>query len=102
MKFPTLGESNSTMCLHSSYLPLPTPISLSPAHVVCTRSRKKAAFYYYYCLLFSCLPFALSPAVIILVVRMPQVINDIKLDFKDVLLRPKRSSLKSRADVRTV
>jgi GMP reductase len=25
--------------------------------------------------------------------------NDIKLDFKDVLIRPKRSSLKSRKDV---
>ncbi len=32
---------------------------------------------------------------------MPQVINEIKLDFKDVLLRPKRSSLRSRADVRS-
>ncbi len=31
---------------------------------------------------------------------MPHVIHDIKLDFKDVLLRPKRSSLKSRAEVR--
>ena len=31
---------------------------------------------------------------------MPHVINEIKLDFKDVLLRPKRSALKSRADVR--
>lgn len=30
---------------------------------------------------------------------MPDVINDVKLDFKDVLLRPKRSALKSRADV---
>lgn len=30
---------------------------------------------------------------------MPNVINDVKLDFKDVLLRPKRSALKSRADV---
>ncbi|KAJ8672682.1 hypothetical protein QAD02_003942 [Eretmocerus hayati] len=30
---------------------------------------------------------------------MPNIINDIKLDFKDVLLRPKRSTLKSRADV---
>lgn len=30
---------------------------------------------------------------------MPNVINEIKLDFKDVLLRPKRSALKSRADV---
>ena len=32
---------------------------------------------------------------------MPHVINEIKLDFKDVLLRPKRSALKSRADVRS-
>ncbi|XP_058806277.1 GMP reductase 1-like [Phymastichus coffea] len=30
---------------------------------------------------------------------MPNIINDIKLDFKDVLLRPKRSTLKSRSDV---
>lgn len=30
---------------------------------------------------------------------MPHIDNDVKLDFKDVLLRPKRSTLKSRADV---
>lgn len=30
---------------------------------------------------------------------MPNIINEIKLDFKDVLLRPKRSTLKSRSDV---
>uniref|UniRef100_A0ABD2WX95 GMP reductase n=1 Tax=Trichogramma kaykai TaxID=54128 RepID=A0ABD2WX95_9HYME len=30
---------------------------------------------------------------------MPNIINDVKLDFKDVLLRPKRSTLKSRSDV---
>lgn len=30
---------------------------------------------------------------------MPNIINDIKLDFKDVLLRPKRSTLKSRSEV---
>lgn len=30
---------------------------------------------------------------------MPRIDNDIKLDFKDVLLRPKRSTLKSRKDV---
>ncbi|XP_015916263.2 GMP reductase 2 [Parasteatoda tepidariorum] len=30
---------------------------------------------------------------------MPRIENDIKLDFKDVLLRPKRSTLKSRNDV---
>ncbi|KAL7632637.1 UNVERIFIED_CONTAM: hypothetical protein RMT77_017016 [Armadillidium vulgare] len=30
---------------------------------------------------------------------MPRIDNDIKLDFKDVLLRPKRSTLKSRNDV---
>ncbi|CAG2065158.1 unnamed protein product, partial [Timema podura] len=30
---------------------------------------------------------------------MPNIINDIKLDFKDVMLRPKRSTLRSRADV---
>ena len=31
--------------------------------------------------------------------RMPNIVYDVKLDFKDVLLRPKRSTLKSRADV---
>lgn len=31
---------------------------------------------------------------------MPNIINDVKLDFKDVLLRPKRSTLKSRSEVR--
>ncbi|XP_013775996.1 GMP reductase 2-like [Limulus polyphemus] len=30
---------------------------------------------------------------------MPHIDNDIKLDFKDVLLRPKRSTLKSRCEV---
>ncbi|CAB3364732.1 Hypothetical predicted protein [Cloeon dipterum] len=30
---------------------------------------------------------------------MPNIQNDIKLDFKDVLLRPKRSTINSRADV---
>lgn len=30
---------------------------------------------------------------------MPRVDADLKLDFKDVLLRPKRSSLKSRSEV---
>ncbi|RZF33325.1 hypothetical protein LSTR_LSTR007670 [Laodelphax striatellus] len=30
---------------------------------------------------------------------MPNIVNEIKLDFKDVLLRPKRSILKSRSDV---
>ncbi|XP_059141040.1 GMP reductase 2-like [Physella acuta] len=30
---------------------------------------------------------------------MPHIDNDVKLDFKDVLVRPKRSTLKSRADV---
>lgn len=30
---------------------------------------------------------------------MPNIINEIKLDFKDVLLRPKRSTLKTRAQV---
>lgn len=30
---------------------------------------------------------------------MPRIDNDIKLDFKDVLLRPKRSTLRSRNDV---
>lgn len=31
--------------------------------------------------------------------KMPRIENDIKLDFKDVLLRPKRSTLKSRSEV---
>lgn len=31
--------------------------------------------------------------------RMPRVDADLKLDFKDVLFRPKRSSLKSRSEV---
>ncbi|XP_033620985.1 GMP reductase 2 [Fukomys damarensis] len=30
---------------------------------------------------------------------MPHIDNDLKLDFKDVLLRPKRSTLKSRSEV---
>ncbi len=30
---------------------------------------------------------------------MPRVDSDIKLDFKDVLVRPKRSTLRSRVDV---
>ena len=30
---------------------------------------------------------------------MPNIVYDVKLDFKDVLLRPKRSTFKSRADV---
>ncbi|XP_067937291.1 GMP reductase 2-like [Watersipora subatra] len=30
---------------------------------------------------------------------MPRIDNDVKLDFRDVLFRPKRSTLKSRADV---
>jgi len=30
---------------------------------------------------------------------MPQIEFEPKLDFRDVLLRPKRSTLKSRADV---
>ncbi|XP_065666213.1 GMP reductase 2 isoform X1 [Hydra vulgaris] len=30
---------------------------------------------------------------------MPHLENDVKLDFKDVLIRPKRSTIKSRADV---
>lgn len=33
---------------------------------------------------------------------MPNIVNEIKLDFKDVMLRPKRSTLKSRADVSTL
>ena len=32
---------------------------------------------------------------------MPRLDSDVKLDFKDVLVRPKRSTLKSRADVST-
>ena len=34
-----------------------------------------------------------------LVHKMPNIVYDVKLDFKDVLLRPKRSTLKSRSDV---
>lgn len=30
---------------------------------------------------------------------MPRIENDIKLDFKDVLIRPKRSTIKSRSMV---
>ncbi|XP_077303043.1 GMP reductase 2-like [Arctopsyche grandis] len=30
---------------------------------------------------------------------MPNIVNEVKLDFKDVLLRPKRSTLRSRNDV---
>jgi GMP reductase len=30
---------------------------------------------------------------------MPRIEMDVKLDFKDVLLRPKRSTLKSRSEV---
>uniref|UniRef100_A0A8C9W7B1 GMP reductase n=1 Tax=Scleropages formosus TaxID=113540 RepID=A0A8C9W7B1_SCLFO len=30
---------------------------------------------------------------------MPRIESDVKLDFKDVLLRPKRSTLKSRSEV---
>jgi len=31
--------------------------------------------------------------------KMPNISHDVKLDFKDVLLRPKRSQIRSRADV---
>lgn len=30
---------------------------------------------------------------------MPRIEDDVKLDFKDVLIRPKRSTLKSRSQV---
>ena len=30
---------------------------------------------------------------------MPRIDNDVKLDFKDVLIRPKRSTIKSRSEV---
>jgi len=30
---------------------------------------------------------------------MPRIDTDLKLDFKDVLFRPKRSTIRSRADV---
>ncbi len=33
---------------------------------------------------------------------MPNIVYDVKLDFKDVLLRPKRSTLRSRAEVSKV
>ena len=32
---------------------------------------------------------------------MPRIDQDIKLDFKDVLFRPKRSTIRSRSDVST-
>ena len=34
--------------------------------------------------------------------RMPRIEADVKLDFKDVLFRPKRSTLKSRSEVKFV
>lgn len=33
--------------------------------------------------------------------KMPRIDTDVKLDFKDVLFRPKRSTIRSRADVST-
>lgn len=33
---------------------------------------------------------------------MPRLDTDVKLDFKDVLIRPKRSTIKSRSDVRSL
>lgn len=36
------------------------------------------------------------------VAKMPRIDNDVKLDFKDVLLRPKRSTLKSRSEVEAI
>lgn len=33
---------------------------------------------------------------------MPRIDQDIKLDFKDVLFRPKRSTIRSRSDVRFI
>ena len=30
---------------------------------------------------------------------MPHIVNDVKLDFKDVLIKPKRSTLQSRSQV---
>ena len=33
---------------------------------------------------------------------MPRLDSDVKLDFKDVLVRPKRSTLKSRSEVSAV
>ena len=33
---------------------------------------------------------------------MPRIESDIKLDFKDVLIRPKRSTLKSRSQVELI
>ena len=30
---------------------------------------------------------------------MPRIDNDVKLDFKDVLIRPKRITIKSRSEV---
>lgn len=37
--------------------------------------------------------------IVILFITMPRIEDDIKLDFKDVLIRPKRSTLKSRSQV---
>lgn len=34
--------------------------------------------------------------------RMPRLDSDVKLDFKDVLVRPKRSTLKSRSEVSAI
>ena len=42
-----------------------------------------------------CLSFSITEGARI----MPRIENDIKLDFKDVLIRPKRSTLKSRSQV---
>ena len=33
--------------------------------------------------------------------KMPRIDSEVKLDFKDVLFRPKRSTLKSRSEVKT-
>jgi len=36
---------------------------------------------------------------IVCIIKMPRIDQDIKLDFKDVLFRPKRSTIRSRSDV---
>ena len=36
---------------------------------------------------------------VVCLIKMPRIDQDIKLDFKDVLFRPKRSTIRSRSDV---
>lgn len=68
----------------------PAPFPHSPASPGCSRPLARAAGRS--CGLPPCRPERAAGA-------MPRIDADLKLDFKDVLLRPKRSSLKSRAEV---